>query len=412
MNGGGAPAPAARAATALPSGSLGYLRHVWRKVRGGDLGVLPVVVGLLVMAAVFQSLAPTFLSPRNLSNLTLQIVPTGLIALGIVLVLLLGEVDLSAGSVSGFCAAVMAVMSVKHGGHPVLAMAAAIALGAAIGAAQGFVFARIGVPSFVVTLAGLIGWQGALLWVLGETGTLNIPYDGAVATLANAFLADVALGYTVALVPVALYAVALVRAARRRAAVGLPRPTAAAIALRAGGLGLLALAAAYVLNLTRGVPLELVIFVGLVAAVDLLLRKTRFGRMVYAVGGNAEAARRAGIDVRAVRIAVFAAAAALAAIGGIMQASRLFAVNQASGSGDVLLNAIAAAVIGGTSLFGGRGSAWSALLGMLVIGAIQSGILLLNLQSHAQYMITAAVLLVAVTVDAVSRRGRQASGRS
>ena len=409
MSGGSAPAPAA---STLAPGSPGYLRQAWRKVRGGDLGVLPVVVGLLVMAAVFQSLAPTFLSPRNLSNLTLQIVPTGLIALGIVLVLLLGEVDLSAGSVSGFCAAVMAVMSVKHGGHPVLAMVAAVALGAAIGAAQGFVFARIGVPSFVVTLAGLIGWQGALLWVLGETGTLNIPYDGAVATLANTFLADVALGYAVALVPVALYAVALVRGARRRAAVGLPRPTAAAIALRAGGLGLLALVAAYVLNLTRGVPLELVIFVGLVAAVDLLLRKTRFGRMVYAVGGNAEAARRAGIDVRAVRIAVFAAAAALAAVGGVMQGSRLFAVNQASGSGDVLLNAIAAAVIGGTSLFGGRGSAWSALLGMLVIGAIQSGILLLNLQSHAQYMITAAVLLVAVTVDAVSRRGRQASGRS
>jgi D-xylose transport system permease protein len=167
-----------------------------------------------------------------------------------------------------------------------------------------------------------------------------------------------------------------------------------------------------VLNLTRGVPLALVIFIGLVALVDLALRKTRYGRMVFAVGGNAEAARRAGIDVRRVRISVFALASTLAAVGGVMQASRLFAVNQASGSGDVLLNAIAAAVIGGTSLFGGRGSAWSALLGMLVIGAIQSGILLLNLQSDAQYMITAAVLLVAVTVDAVSRRGRRASGRS
>ena len=154
------------------------------------------------------------------------------------------------------------------------------------------------------------------------------------------------------------------------------------------------------------------IFVGLVAVVDLALRKTRYGRMVFAVGGNAEAARRAGIDVPTVRIAVFAVAAALAAVGGVMQASRLFAVNQASGSGDVLLNAIAAAVIGGTSLFGGRGSAWSALLGMLVIGSIQSGILLLNLQSDAQYVITAAVLLVAVTIDALSRRGRQASGRA
>jgi D-xylose transport system permease protein len=401
--------PAGIGARGVLGGALG---RAVRRVRGGDLGPLPVIVGLLAMAVVFQSLAPAFLSARNLSNLTLQIVPTGLIALGIVLVLLLGEVDLSAGSVSGLCAAVMAVMSVKHGISPLLAMAVAVVLGAAIGAAQGFVFARLGVPSFVVTLAGLIGWQGALLWVLGDTGTVNIPYDGAVAALANTFLADVAVGYGVAVIPVALYLVSLVRASRRRAKLGLPRLGATAIAVRAGGLGLLALAVAHVLNMTRGVPLALVIFVGLVAAFDLLLRRTRRGRMVYAVGGNAEAARRAGIDVAAVRIAVFAAAGAMAAVGGILQASRLFAVNQASGSGDVLLNAIAAAVIGGTSLFGGRGSAWSALLGMLVIGAIQSGILLLNLRADAQYMITAAVLLVAVTVDAVSRRGRQASGRA
>jgi D-xylose transport system permease protein len=329
-----------------------------------------------------------------------------------VLVLLLGEVDLSAGSVSGLCAAVMAVMTVKQAHDPVLAIGAALLLGALIGALHGFFFARLGVPSFVVTLAGLIGWQGALLWVLGETGTVNIPYDGPVAALANTFLSEMALGYAVVLVPVAIYLVSLLRGSARRAAVGLPRMGARDVALRAGGLALLGIGAAWVLNLTRGVPLALVIFIGLVALVDLALRKTRYGRMVFAVGGNAEAARRAGIDVRRVRISVFALASTLAAVGGVMQASRLFAVNQASGSGDVLLNAIAAAVIGGTSLFGGRGSAWSALLGMLVIGAIQSGILLLNLQSDAQYMITAAVLLVAVTVDAVSRRGRRASGRS
>ena len=185
-----------------------------------------------------------------------------------------------------------------------------------------------------------------------------------------------------------------------------------ALGVRTGGLVLLALAAVYVLDLTRGVPVALLVFVGAVVAFDLLLRRTRAGRAVFAVGGNAEAARRAGLDVATVRIVVFAVAAAMAALGGIFQASRLFAVNQASGSGDVLLNAIAAAVIGGTSLFGGRGSAWSALLGMLVIGAIQSGILLLDLRADAQYMITAAVLLVAVTIDALSRRGRQASGRA
>ena len=406
------PAAGGPGSASRDAGAGGLIERAARRIRGGELGALPVIVGLVVMCAVFQSLAPTFLSARNLSNLALQIVPTGLIALGVVLVLLLGEVDLSAGSVSGLCAAVMAVMTVKQGHDPVLAIGAALLLGALIGALHGFFFARLGVPSFVVTLAGLIGWQGALLWVLGDTGTVNIPYDGPVAALANTFLSEMALGYAVVLVPVALYLVSLLRGSARRAAVGLPRMGARDVALRAGGLALLGLGAAWVLNLTRGVPLALVIFVGLVALVDLALRKTRYGRMVFAVGGNAEAARRAGLDVRRVRISVFALASALAAVGGVMQASRLFAVNQASGSGDVLLNAIAAAVIGGTSLFGGRGSAWSALLGMLVIGAIQSGILLLNLQSDAQYMITAAVLLVAVTVDAVSRRGRRAAGRS
>jgi D-xylose transport system permease protein len=383
-----------------------------RGVRGGDLGALPVLIGLIAMAVVFQTLAPTFLSPGNLANLSLQIVSTGLISLGIVLVLLLGEVDLSAGSVSGFTAAIMAVMSVKHGYHPVLAMTVAVVVGAAIGAFHGFVSARLGVPSFVVTLAGLIGWQGALLYTLGGTGTINIAYTGQVAALANTFIDDLALGYVVALAPVAVHLAGMLRANVRRARLGLPTRPASEILLRAGGLAIVALAAAYVLGLTRGIPVALVIFVGLVIVVDLVLRRTRYGRHVFAVGGNAEAARRAGIDVTFVRVSVFAIASAMAAVGGLMQASRLFAVNQSSGGGDVLLNAIAAAVIGGTSLFGGRGSPWSALLGMLVIGSIQSGMLLLNLKSDAQYMITGAVLLVAVTVDSLARRGRQASGRA
>jgi D-xylose transport system permease protein len=247
--------------------------------------------------------------------------------------------------------------------------------------------------------------------VLGDTGTVNLPYDGVVASLANTFIDDIAIGYAVALLPVALYLVSLVRVSRRRRSLDLPHLGPIQIGLRVAGLAVLALIVVYVLNRTRGVPLALVIFVGLVALFDLALRKTRWGRMVFAVGGNAEAARRAGINVDRVRIVVFSIAAGMAALGGIMQASRLFAVNQASGSGDVLLNAIAAAVIGGTSLFGGRGSAWSALLGMAVIGSIQSGILLLNLDADAQYMITAAVLLVAVTIDSLSRRGRKASGR-
>jgi D-xylose transport system permease protein len=393
--------------------ALGVRVRGWvRGVRGGDLGALPVLVGLFAMALVFQWLAPTFLSPTNLGNLAVQIVPTGLIALGIVLVLLLGEVDLSAGSVSGFAAAIMAVMSVEHHVDPWLAMASAIAVGATIGALHGWFSARLGVPSFVVTLAGLIGWQGALLYTLGDTGTTNIPYGGTVASLANTFIDDLALGYAIAVAPAVIYLAFELRANARRTRVGLPvRPTAEVL-VRAGLLAAIAFAGAYVLGRTRGVPLALVIFIGLVIAVDFVLRRTRYGRHVFAVGGNPEAARRAGINVTLVRISVFAIASAFAAFGGLMQASRLFAVNQSSGSGDVLLNAIAAAVIGGTSLFGGRGSPWSAPLGMLVIGSIQSGILLLNLTSDAQYMITGAVLLVAVTVDSLSRRGRLASGRA
>ncbi|KWX00364.1 ABC transporter permease [Carbonactinospora thermoautotrophica] len=392
-------------------GLRGYWDVFLRRVRGGELGALPVVIGLVLMAGVFQSLAPTFLSPGNISNLTLQIASTGLISIGVVLVLLLGEIDLSVGSVSGFTAAIMAVMSVKNGQHPILAMAVAVAVGALIGVLQGTVFAKVGVPSFVVTLAGLIGWQGALLYTLGETGTVNIPYDGAVAFLANTFFPPV-VGYLLAAVPVLVYLLVMVRTNARRARAGLPTQATMDIALRIAGIAVIGFVVVYVLNLTRGVPLALVIFVGFVIAFDLLLRKTRYGRQIFAVGGNAEAARRAGINVDLVRISVFAIASAMAAVGGLMAAARLFAVNQASGGGDVLLNAIAAAVIGGTSLFGGRGSTWSALLGMLVIGSIQSGILLLDLQADAQYMITGAVLLVAVIVDSLSRRGRMASGRA
>ncbi len=392
-----------------------WLRGYWdvfiRRVRGGELGALPVVVGLILMAAIFQSLAPTFLSPANISNLTLQIASTGLISIGVVLVLLLGEIDLSVGSVSGFTSAIMAVMSVKNGMDPILSMVVAVLAGVLIGILHGFVFAKIGVPSFVVTLAGLIGWQGALLYTLGDTGTVNIPYDGAVAFLANTFFAP-AVGYALAAIPVLVYLLVMLWTNRRRERNGLPTRPTSEIVLRTAGLAVIAFLATYVLNLTRGVPLALVIFIGFVVVFDLILRRTRYGRQIFAVGGNAEAARRAGINVAMVRISVFAIASAMAAVGGLMAAARLFAVNQASGGGDVLLNAIAAAVIGGTSLFGGRGSTWSALLGMLVIGSIQSGILLLNLKADAQYMITGVVLLVAVIVDSLSRRGRVASGRA
>ncbi len=381
-----------------------------RRIRSGELGALPVVLGLALIWIIFQSLNSRFLSAQNLSNLTLQIAATGTIAVGIVLVLLLGEIDLSVGSVSGVTAAVMAVLAVRHGVSDVLAIAAAIAVGVAIGALHGTIFVKLGVPSFVVTLAGLIGWQGLQLYVLGERGTINIPFDGTIARLTSTTLAAPA-GWAVGAVAVAAYVITAYLGRRRRMAAGLPVAHIRDLIIRTVALGVGIGISVAILNSWRGVPLALLIMVGFVVFFDLILRKTQYGRSIFAVGGNIEAARRAGIRVDWIRISVFMIASGMAAVGGILAASRGYAVTQASGAGDTLLMAIAAAVIGGTSLFGGRGSTYSALLGMLVLGSVQSGMLLLQLDSSVRFMITAAVLLAAVILDAVSRRGRRSTGR-
>ena len=391
-------------------GLAGTLEGVWRRVSQGEIGSLPVVAALILIAIVFQSLNPNFLTPRNLTNLVLQIAAMGTISVGVVLVLLLGEIDLSVGAVSGLCAAVMAVLNVKAGLPGALAVAVGVLAGAGIGLLQGVWITRFRVPSFVVTLAGLLGWQGLLLWVLGDTGTVNLT-DPAITNLAGIFLGP-RLGWLVGLGAVAVFLASLSRARRRRVAAGLGVGTTGALVARivlVGGGILLAIA---VLDAGRGVPLAMLILLGFVVAFDSVTTRTRWGRHVFAVGGNAEAARRAGIAVDRVRVLVFTLSATLAACGGILAASRLLAVNQSSGSGDVVLNAIAAAVIGGTSLFGGRGTIWSALLGALVIGSISNGMDLLALASSVKFMITGGVLLAAVTIDAVSRRGRQAAGRA
>jgi len=391
-------------------GLAGTLEGVWRRVSQGEIGSLPVVAALILIAIVFQSLNPNFLTPRNLTNLVLQIAAMGTISVGVVLVLLLGEIDLSVGAVSGLCAAVMAVLNVKAGLPGALAVGVGVLAGAGIGLLQGVWITRFRVPSFVVTLAGLLGWQGLLLWVLGDTGTVNLT-DPAITNLAGIFLGP-RLGWLVGLGAVAVFLASLSRARGRRVAAGLGVGTTGALVARivlVGGGILLALA---VLDAGRGVPLAMLILLGFVVAFDSVTTRTRWGRHVFAVGGNAEAARRAGIAVDRVRVLVFTLSATLAACGGILAASRLLAVNQSSGSGDVVLNAIAAAVIGGTSLFGGRGTIWSALLGALVIGSISNGMDLLALASSVKFMITGGVLLAAVTIDAVSRRGRQAAGRA
>ena len=387
----------------------GWFATLRRRVKAGELGSMPVVIGLIVIWIVFQLLDSAFLSSENLSNLATQMAATGTIALGVVLVLLLGEIDLSVGSVAGVTSAILAVLNVDHGMAAVPAIALALLAGLTIGAIQGLFFTRVGVPTFVVTLAGLIGWQGLQLAVLGDQGTINFPFDGGVAKLANTFyVAEV--GYAIAIGIAVVFAISAFVGMRRRLAAGLEGRSPVSIVVRAVLLGIALSLVVAVMNGYRGVPLSLLIFGGLVALFDFVLRRTVFGRQIFAVGGNAEAARRAGINVRKVQVSVLMIGSMMAAAGGVLAASRLFAVNQSSGASDVLLNAIAAAVIGGTSLFGGRGSAYSALLGILVIQSIANGMLLLSLGADVRFMITGVVLLAAVSLDAFARRGQRARG--
>ena len=390
----------------------GFLRAFLSRLRSGDLGSLPVVVGLIVIWGVFALRNDAFLSSRNLVNLTQQSVPTGIIALGIVLVLLLGEIDLSVGSISGLSAAILAVGFVGHGWALPLAILAALAAGAVIGGVYGVLYTRFGVPSFVITLAGLLGFLGLQLKVLGKEGSINIPFDSAIVKFsALKFLPD-AVAYLIVVAAVLIYAALRLRSNQRRAAAGLSTTPVVTVALRSVALLLLLGIPVYVLNRDRGVSYMFVLFLALVVIFDFVIRRTSWGRSVLAIGGNVEAARRAGINVKRIYVTVFVFCSTLAALGGLLAAGRLAAANQSSGGGDVNLNAIAAAVIGGTSLFGGRGSAYSALLGILVIQSISNGLSLVNLGSPERYMITGGVLLLAVIVDSLSRRSRAAHGRA
>jgi D-xylose transport system permease protein len=380
-----------------------------RRLVQGDLASLRVVIGLALIWAIFQYENDRFLSAQNLTNLMLQIAATGLISIGIVYVLLLGEIDLSVGAVSGLAAAVMAVLNVKHGWNPYLAIAAAVAVGLSIGLLQGFLFSRFGVPSFVVTLAGLLAWQGALLQVLGSTGSINLT-DPKITGLANTFYSDT-VGWIFAAIVIVGYGAVLFLGHRRRVAAGLDSESVTGLALRFALVAVVTIAATLVFNSDRGVPLAVLILLAFVVGMEYVVKRTGFGRHVFAVGGNAEAARRAGIRVNGIRVAVFGIAGTMAAIGGIMAASRLLAVNQNSGGNELLLLAIAGPVIAGTSLFGGRGSVWTALMGALVIGSISNGMDLLALSSAVKFMVTGGVLLLAVLVDAIARNQRSATGR-
>jgi D-xylose transport system permease protein len=394
-------------------------RRPWQNLGVGDLGPLPVLLGLVLIAIIFQAANSNFLTPLNLTNLLTQISALGVMSVGVVLVLLIGEIDLSIGAVSGFTAAIMAVLSVKMGVPAVIAVLAALLTGFLIGLLQGWWFARLHVPSFVVTLAGYLGWQGALLYVLGNTGTINLT-NPFITGLANTRLPVIA-GWVLAALFVIGFALIQLTEYRQRRNAGLPLQPAAVAISRVVLVAVVTLGAVGLMNINRnprtdgpliqGVPSAVLFFVAIVIIFDYITRRTRFGRHIFGVGGNVEATRRAGINVDRIRIAVFALSATLAAAGGILAGSRLLAVNQSSGSGDILLNAIAAAVIGGTSLFGGRGSTYSALLGALVIGSISNGMDLLAFSSAVKFMVTGAVLLLAVTLDAYTRSRRQQTGR-
>ncbi|MFB8757877.1 sugar ABC transporter permease [Streptomyces nigra] len=383
-----------------------------RRLRAGEVGSLPVVVVLAVVWITFQSLNDNFLSPRNLSNLSVDIVGTGLISVGIVFVLLLGELDLSVGAISGLAAAIFAVLNVQNGVPEWLSLVIAVLAGTVAGAVQGYSFARTRVPAFVVTLAGLLTWNGLMLYVLGTSGTINLDDNGLVAELTSYYFTQDAVAYAVAALAVGLVLLVSWLDRRRRVAARMPHRSLQVIVARAGGLAVIAFTAAYLLNRFQGLPLALLIFLVVVAALDIVLRRTHYGRQVYAVGGGVEAARRASLGVTRVQTAVLAVSGTMAAIGGLFLASRITSVSQSSGSGVLLLNAIAAAVIGGTSLFGGRGSTWSAVLGMLVIQSIASGMAITDTPAAIQFMITGGVLFAAVVIDALSRRSQEAHGRA
>jgi D-xylose transport system permease protein len=376
--------------------------------RLAQLGSLRVALVLAAIWIVFQTRNDAFLSSFNLTNLVLQIAAVGTISIGVVLILLLGEIDLSVGAVSGLAAAVMAVLNVKHGWSPYTAILAGLLTGAAIGALNGFFVTRFNIPSFVVTLAGLLAWQGALLRVLGDTGTVNLS-DEKITGLTNTFYGDVAAWIMAALL-IGAFAVSGWLERVRRSRANLAPPSLNKFLLSLAGVTVGTIASVLVLTADRGVPLAGLILVGLCAIFVFITTRTLWGRHVFAVGGNDEASRRSGIPVTRVRMTVFILASTLAAAGGILAASRLLAVNQGSGGSDLLLLSIAGPVIAGTSLFGGRGSVWHALLGALVIGSIANGMDLLALESSIKYMITGGVLLIAVVIDAVLKTQREKAG--
>jgi D-xylose transport system permease protein len=395
------------------SNSLGAIaRRRWEAFKAGDVGSLPIIVGLILICAFFYSKNENFLSAGNFTNLMTQMAGVTTIAIGVVFVLLLGEIDLSIGYVSGVAGVVVAELQVPDASWEVkgiLAIGIAVTVTALIGALQGSFVAYVGVPSFVVTLAGLLFWQGVILYAIGETGVIIIE-DNRINDTANYFFTDRA-GFVIAGIATALYALTTLSGVVGRRRHGIYTDNLVIVIAKLVFVAAVLFGAVIWANKERGFPLAMLIVLVFLVFWTWVAERTTFGRHVYAVGGNAEAARRAGINVPRIRLYVFMISGLMAGFGGVILAARLNSVDLNAGGGTLLLDAISAAVIGGTSLFGGRGRVISALLGALVISTVANGIDLLGYSSAIKYMVTGLILLAAVTLDAVSRRRLERSGR-
>jgi D-xylose transport system permease protein len=396
-----------------------YARNYISRVRAGDMGSLPAVLGLIVLCIGFGIARPVFFSAVNFANLFTQGAAVVAIAMGLVFVLLLGEIDLSAGYTSGVCAAVLAVLLTEKHWPWYLAIVAAVVTGAVIGTFIGLLVAKIGIPSFVVTLAGFLAFQGLVLLLI--KGGTNISVSDPIIKDINADgKLPPLLGWVLFIIAVAGYAAVQLIRQRRRTARGLAAEPLSIIAIRIGALAVIGGIAVYVLNLERsrnpavvslrGVPVVVLIIGLLLLLWTFVLSRTAYGRHVYAVGGNNEASRRAGINVDRIRISVFVICSSMAAVGGIMAASRANSVDPNTGGSNVLLYAVGAAVIGGTSLFGGKGRVIDAVIGGALMAVIDNGMGLMGYSAGVKFVFTGFVLLVAAGVDALSRRRAAAAG--
>jgi D-xylose transport system permease protein len=393
-------------------------RDYLNRLRGGDMGSLPAILGLVVLFVVFSSLNDKFLTTYNMANLVVQAGSICVLAMGLVFVLLLGEIDLSAGVTGGFCATITALAILDHGQSWWVATIAGILCGAVIGTMIGSLVSLLGIPSFVVTLAFFLGLQAGPLKLIGSGGSLR--YDDEVLRGLTIKNVPVTAGWIAAIVIVAGFAALSLWQYRSLSSRGLVHKPIALVLIQIGVLAAIVLGLTFLLSQNRapnpnffnisGIPWVLPVVIALLLFWTFVLTRTRFGRHLYAVGGSAEAARRAGINVRRIRILAFVICSSMAAISGLLLASFVGKVSPGSGGGNVLLYAVGAAVIGGTSLFGGRGRAADAVIGGLVIATIPNGLGLLNQASYINYIVTGGVLLLAASVDAISRRRRSAAG--